>query len=87
MQIKDLTPPRKNFQPVALQLTFESRTELVELWSRLNANNYTLAKALPDSVHTEFPFVHGTELYDLWDKIDELLDPTRDDDLDPEDDD
>lgn len=39
MKIKDLTDETKNFNPITLELTFETKGEAVEFWHRMNAGN------------------------------------------------
>jgi len=38
MRVKDLSEEKKEFEPIRLEITFETEEEAVEFWHRMNAS-------------------------------------------------
>lgn len=81
MKIKTGSKPHEGkWEPIKLEVTFETEKELASFWLQLNTNSPAILRE--NKVH----FDEGKELtmhslYSLWDTVDELIlamEPTKD---------
>ena len=69
----------KDFQPVTLTVTIESKTELYELWHRMNGGGCHFEAYEMARCHEGEPPLNRSEWggYVLWDALDEVWKSTR----------
>lgn len=59
----------KRFTPIEINLTIESKEELIELWHRLNLSNDDVNKL----GNSDYPKIEGDCTYGLFIEVDDLL--------------
>ena len=69
----------KDFQPVTLTVTIESKEELYELWHKMNAHRSSFKEYEESRDHGGEPPLNRSEWdgYVLWDALDEVWKSTR----------
>jgi hypothetical protein len=67
MIVKDRTQSTK-FKPIRIDITIESRNELLVLWARMNASLYDIKKANEDHLEIQDLKIDDNELFHLLDK-------------------
>ena len=63
----EIKTKEKGFEPIELNITIESRLELLELCKRLNISERTL-----NSSDFKYSDINGLRLIDLWDKLNNI---------------
>jgi len=89
MKVKDVSEEKKEFEPIKLELTFETEEEAVEFWHRMNADasfftGYCLA--LHNIYNKTSGSIKGIQdgclmtnsgIYELFHYIDNILDKRK----------
>ena len=67
---------KTGFEPVTIEITIESRDELVDMWKRLNLGSYVVDQEHKDSIYSLYDS-RCENTYSLWKSLDDILKEKR----------